>query len=135
VGLRGRWQRRRRPGQGRRKKLTDVLIWRLDWGDKAAGIRAAAIERDGEVPPLPFLLTEPDLDPHLEFEFRAFNDLSRDRQSGFGLGFIPWSSIDRYAARHGIDDADAFDRFAFLIFAMDDAYRADHAEKNPVKTK
>jgi len=128
-------RRHSRAGRGRRKKLTDVLVWRLDWGAQAAKIRAAAIERDGDVPALPFLLNEPDLEPYLVFELGAFNDLTRDRQTGFGLGPIPWSSIDRYAARFVIDDEQDFTRFVRLIFAMDDAYRDNYAEKNPVNKK
>ena len=39
-----------------------------------------------------------------------------------GVGAIPFSSVDRYAARVGICDADAFSRFLNLIRRMDGAY-------------
>jgi hypothetical protein len=45
-------------------------------------------------------------------------------------GAIPWSSIDRYAARHGID-SDDFNRFCALIRAMDAAYLAYFKDKPP----
>jgi hypothetical protein len=39
-------------------------------------------------------------------------------------GPIPFSAIDRYAARYGIDDADEFERFLNVIMAMDGEFRA-----------
>jgi hypothetical protein len=38
------------------------------------------------------------------------------------LGAIPWSSINAYAERYGINDIDEFELFAFLIRACDGAY-------------
>lgn len=77
---------------------------------------------------VPALRDRPELDGHLDFEWRAFRDLRNDRIIGMGLGPIWWTSINCYAVRHGIDDPDAFERFAFLMQAMDDAYRAHMAE-------
>ena len=51
--------------------------------------------------------------------WRAFAALSSDRQIGMDLGPIMFSSIEKYAERFGIDGVDAFDRFSFLIRAMD----------------
>lgn len=50
------------------------------------------------------------------------------------LGRIPFASLDRYAARLGID-GDEFDRFKRLVYAIDDAYRNDFAEKMKAKAK
>jgi hypothetical protein len=83
------------------------------------------------VPPLPFLENEPELAEHLQFEWRAFRDLSTDRQQGFGIGPIPWTSLDRYAVRHAIDDPDEFDRFRQLMQAMDSAYCEHVKSLNP----
>jgi hypothetical protein len=66
---------------------------------------------------------------HLFFDYGAFMDLNSDRQSGFGLGLIPWSSIDRYAVRHNINGADAFDRFKRMMVSLDAAYCVYHKEK------
>lgn len=60
--------------------------------------------------------------PHLQFHYVAFWELSTDRQIGFGIGPLPWSAIDRYAGRFGIDDPDEFDRFKRLMRAMDRAF-------------
>lgn len=74
---------------------------------------------------LPCVATKPDLFGHLTFEWSAFRSLSSDRQAGFAIGPIPWSSIDRFAMRYGID-GDEFDRFVALMQAMDGAYREYH---------
>lgn len=50
----------------------------------------------------------------------AFWELSTERQCGFGEGPIPWSAIDRYAARHGLESD--VRRLVQLIQAMDTAY-------------
>ncbi len=67
--------------------------------------------------------------PHLTFHWSAFSDLSTDRQLGMGLGPIPWTAIERYAARYRIEDPDEFDRFAHLIGVMDRAFLSWHAEQ------
>lgn len=55
--------------------------------------------------------------------WRAFWALSSDRQIGFGgAGPIQFTSLDRYAARYGIDGVDEFDRFTTLIRAMDGVF-------------
>jgi hypothetical protein len=76
-----------------------------------------------------------DPEPHLLDMWEAFFALSNDRQVGMGLGPIPWSSLDRYAQRFGIDDPDEFDVFAFLIRTMDGAFlrHADETSKKPEK--
>lgn len=92
------------------------MEWHLEWGAKAeAIIKAAGPEADK----LPFVQARVDPEPYLVFEWVAFQDLARDRPRGFGAAPIPWSSIDRYAARYGIHDIDKFDRFATLIKRMD----------------
>lgn len=78
------------------------------------------MQADGEA--IPDLENRVTPSPHLKFHWNAFIDLGKDRPSGFGLGPIPWSSIDRYARRHKIDDPDEFDRFNMLIGVMDREY-------------
>jgi hypothetical protein len=55
----------------------------------------------------------------------AFWVLSADRQVGMAVGAIPWSVIDRYAERNGIED---FETFHTLLRAMDNVYLT-HANK------
>jgi hypothetical protein len=78
---------------------------------------------------LPCVLTRVDLFGHLQFEWSAFRSLSTDRQIGMALGPISWSSIDRFASRHGLI-RDDFDRLCNLIQAMDAAYRDYHETKS-----
>ena len=67
-------------------------------------------------------------EPHLLFHWSAFVDLSTDRQMGFGVGPIPWSALDMYARRYGLDDPDEFDRFKRLVRALDGTFLAWHTE-------
>lgn len=65
------------------------------------------------------------LHEHLRFVWEAWWVLSADRHVGMaGLGPIPFSAIDRYATRFGINDIDNFSAFIAAIAAMDDAYFA-----------
>jgi hypothetical protein len=79
---------------------------------------------------LPCVATRTDPLSHLLLEWEAFTQLSTDRPVGLSRGAIPWSSIDRYAARHGID-GDDFNRFCVLIRAMDGAYLTHFKDKPP----
>jgi len=63
--------------------------------------------------------------PGTERVWEAFWHLTTDREIGMGVGPVPWTAMDRYAARHAIDDPDDFDEFVELITAMDQAY-LDH---------
>jgi hypothetical protein len=67
----------------------------------------------------------PEIEPYLRFVWDAFWELGCDRPIGFGaLGAIPFSSVDRYARRFGIDDSDQFSRFLHLIRQLDAKYLA-----------
>lgn len=58
----------------------------------------------------------PGVDPLLE----AFFELCHDRAMGYGaIGPIPFTAIDRYAARYGWDDPDEFDLLRLAIRAAD----------------
>lgn len=46
-----------------------------------------------------------------------------------GCGPIPWSAIDRYAERYGIDDLDEFERFRRFIRGQDRVYLERAAEE------
>lgn len=81
------------------------------------------MESGGELPPLPFLQKEPEFPEALRWAWEAFWELSSDRSIGMALGPIPWSSIDRYAARFGIADGDEFEQFLHFVRALDGAYR------------
>lgn len=52
--------------------------------------------------------------------------LDTDRQDGP----IPFSAIDRYARRYGLDEIDDFDAFAGIVSAMDAEARVIKADQN-----
>ena len=81
---------------------------------------------DGIVPKA--LLDRPNLKRHLLMIWEAFHALNGDRQMGMMIGPIPFTAIDRYAARHGIA-GEEFQRFHALISAMDTVHQRHLAEK------
>jgi len=52
----------------------------------------------------------------------AFFELSTDRQLGFSEGPIPFTALDAYARRIGIDGLDEFMQLRRLIRALDREY-------------
>lgn len=72
--------------------------------------------------PLPEKIRDkPRLRVGLEFYWRAFWELSTDRDIGMAEGPIPWTAIHWWAARHDIR-GEEFDRLVLLIKAMDVVY-------------
>jgi hypothetical protein len=45
------------------------------------------------------------------------------------IGQIPWTAVNEYALRHGIDDVDDFDYLLTMIRGIDAAYRNYVREK------
>ncbi len=81
----------------------------------------------------PALQDRPGLKRHLLPIWQAFHALSGDRQMGMAIGPIPFTAIDRYAARFGFRGAE-FERFHGLITAMDavhQKYVADRMKEAP----
>lgn len=70
----------------------------------------------------------PDVLDEAEGYLSAFWELCTDRPAGMTLGPIPFTSIDRYASRFGIDDPDEFDQFRKAIRACDEAWLAHRQE-------
>jgi hypothetical protein len=75
----------------------------------------------------------PTVPDHLVFLWKAFWDLSSDRQVGMALGPIPWSSIDRYSVRHGVNNIDEFEYMLALLKGMDEVY-LEYQNKKGSKT-
>jgi len=79
------------------------------------------------------ILHRPKPTPGVEKYYRAFQELSTDRPPSFsGISPIPWSSIDRYARRHGIEDED-FDVLVRMIRAADAALMKILRARSPEK--
>lgn len=67
------------------------------------------------------ILNKPHLLIGLDFYWRAFWECASDRVIGMAEGPIPWSSIDRWALRYGVE-GDDFERLVLIIKVMDEAY-------------
>lgn len=62
----------------------------------------------------------------------AFADLDQDRPAGpGGVGAIPFTSIDTYARRIGLDAPDDFRLFMRLIRSMDAVALDDFRRRHP----
>ena len=77
-------------------------------------------EEDGVHPKA--LLERPELPDHLQFVWSAWWELHTDRPMGMAVGPIPFTAIDRYASRFGVDDADHFEAFREAVRGIDGTY-------------
>lgn len=82
-------------------------------------------------------MRKPDLADGLDWYLGAFWMLSTERPLGAfgGAGRIPFSALDRWAARFGVVDLDAFERLQVLIEALDVEYLKLLAEMPPPPRK
>lgn len=69
------------------------------------------------------LSKKPEEDLYVNWYKRAFYTISRSRQSGFSLGYIPLSAIVDYGNNIGHVEDDIRD-FVEIINSMDDVYLA-----------
>lgn len=63
----------------------------------------------------------PQLATGLEFYWRAFTELSADRDIGMAEGHIPWTAINQWALRHDIQGYE-FERLVSVLKIVDTAY-------------
>lgn len=66
--------------------------------------------------------------PGCDFYLAAFWELNSDRPVGMGVAPIPFTSIDRFAVRHGVEGED-FDFFTRMMRAMDGVALAYWSER------
>lgn len=79
--------------------------------------------------PLPKAIQDaPELALGLEFTYTAFWEMGTCRPVGFGVGYIPWRDILKYAEHYHLDE-EATEDFMFLIRAMDKAFMEQEMEK------
>lgn len=71
----------------------------------------------------------PELWPGLHPVYNAWVALDSCRNIGFGVGPIPWTAIEDYACRMGID-GDEKEDMHYLIRMLDGVY-LDHQRKKP----
>jgi hypothetical protein len=75
------------------------------------------------------LLERPTLMPGLDVYLTAYHELLHDRAIGMAAGTIPWSSMQRWAVVHGIDDIDdlaAFEDFLRELEAADRKFEQEN---------
>lgn len=72
--------------------------------------------------------------PGTGFYLAVFWELNSDRPVGMAVAPIPFSSIDRFASRHGIE-GEEFEALVRMIRAMDAVAMAHWREDRPAERK
>lgn len=106
----------------------------MEQGPNEREIIKAAIKRRQPLPDA--IKGAPRLWPGSENTWHAFTELTTCRQlTGMGPpGMIPWTAVDRYAARHRLTDW-AFDDLLVELREMDEAYLEHLAKKSEKPTE
>ena len=75
----------------------------------------------------------PEIGHGLQFYRQAFHDLHTARPQGMGGGGpIPWTAINEWALRHGVD-GDDFDDLVMMVRAQDGTWLEYQADQKPAK--
>jgi len=102
----------------------------LKMGTIEQNIIKQALKSKLEVPTL--IEDKPELLPGLSLYLDAFFDLDSERENGFDIGMIKWSSIKMYSEFYNFSE-DQTERMFFYIRRMDNV-RIEHSkEKNKGK--
>jgi hypothetical protein len=91
------------------------LIYKLEQGEKSWADEAMK-KRGTYVKPK---TSPPSFCPSLMFIWNSFWELSTTRHE---MGPIPWTAVNEYCKRWGIDDSQEFDEFMFFIRGIDGAF-------------
>ena len=78
------------------------------------------------------IANRPEIKPGLELYWKAFQDLSSDRDVGMGIGPIPWVSVHAWGARNHIW-GDNFERLVMVIRGLDSIYMDKQGKKSKGK--
>jgi hypothetical protein len=91
-----------------------------------------SLEEEGH--DIPELKTQPELFPDLVFYYSSFNTLSTSRQSGFGIGYIPYSEISNYLTeQHIFDFEDRQDCIRWIQFIDREYVKLQHKKQDNKK--
>lgn len=83
--------------------------------------------------PLPDKIkNKPEITTGLDLYWKAFQDLSSDRDIGMGVGPIPWSAMHTWASRNHIR-GDDFERFVLVLRGLDNVYMEKQGKKSKGK--
>ena len=74
----------------------------------------------------------PVLNMGLLFFWKAYQDLTSDRDVGMGVGPIPWLSMSEWGSRHRVR-GDDFERLVYILRAMDATFMEHSGKKSKSK--
>lgn len=92
------------------------MRWQVLYSSTSAALVEAHIERGIDPPDH---LVQPTLIEGAGFYLEAYFELLTETLGGMGLRPIPFTALDCYARRYGIEDNDEFDMFRTLMRAME----------------
>ena len=97
------------------------MEWELKYGEVAQSIINQCLNTGQPIPE--YLQNQPEMEESLTLFMQAWADLSTDRQFYMdgSVGFIPWSSIMKYAEFYAISHEQA-DELFYFIKQLDTAY-------------
>jgi hypothetical protein len=99
-----------------------ALQYSLTWGkDNTDDKIAAAAREEGYATP-ETIQDQPRVELYDQIYWDCFNDLCGTRPVGQTVGWIPWTAINDWAKRNGIDDPDEFEVLKKLVVQMDVAW-------------
>ena len=111
--------------RGRRKKLSEVLLYSLEQGPTEKTIIEQCVRRNRPLPKA--IQDKPQLMPGLELFFTAFVDLNTCR-GGMGDGPIPWIVIQEYCDYIEVHGEQRM-RMHACVRAMDIVFLEHHRKK------
>ena len=117
--------------RGRRKKLSEVLLYALEQGPTEATILKQCERMGREIPAA--IQNKPWLMPGLELFYVAFRDLHTCR-GGMGDGPIPWTAIEQYCDALVVE-GDQRRRLHLNVRAMDNTFLEHHRKQADAKRK
>ncbi len=102
-------------------------MYGLTFGSQEEKIIAAAEEMGQEIPDT--IEEKPEVRPDLWLYWEAYLDLTGTRTVGFGIGPIPWTAIDGFARRHGLNGPDEFLTLKDIVWGIDRAFMKWNEDK------
>lgn len=103
------------------------MKWHVEWPPERARDLERIAERTGVIPQA--LRDKPEVEPHLMFFWRAFQDLHSTRSGGFGPNPIQFSDILAWCTLHSVDDQATQLEVLDMVMDLDAVYLTAYSKK------
>ena len=96
------------------------MEYSLTWAKEGRDTKLVKAAKANKLPIPKAILNKPKVPEWDLLYWDCFMDLCASRQLVNGLGFIPWSAVNDWAARHSIVDGDEFEVLRYVVWKMDE---------------